>query len=135
MVGTLSVGTLTEAHIIVCELKRVAVLMARSCDNGCDSVDMLWHLRSLGKRHHKHHCGFAMMTHDTARTHSWCATSLCSRSFHVSFNLVNGECNSVTSRNGCYVDGVNAIHTVSFLLVNTRTTAHNHFTPLNVHLV
>ena len=45
-------------------------------------------------------------------------TTLCAMPHHVSFLLLNGGWNSVASRNGCCVGGVNAIHSESICLCN-----------------
>ena len=61
-------------------------------------------------------------------THAW-YTVLCSMSHHVSFLLLNGSWNSVPSRSGCCVCGVNAIHSESICLCThqplSSITAHH----------
>ena len=76
---------------------------------------------------HKHKWAFALITfHIIQHTHGWCFTALC---HDVSFSLSSCEWNSVASRNGCCVCGVNTMNIVCHFACENTThrTSTNHY--------
>ena len=67
-------------------------------------------------------------------THAWLYTTLCATSHHLSFLFLNRGWNSVPSRNGCCVCGVNAIHSESVCLC-IDLPQWFHESALKVHII
>ena len=102
-------GTVTCVYHSRCALASSVSLIVLECLAKCGHC----------VRHWESGMALGMMPLQSSHlSHAWMYTTLCVISHHVSFLLLDGCWNSLPSRNGCCVCGVNAIHSESVCLWN-----------------